>query len=288
MTKEEDGVNSSTRALSRKNRVFVFRDFLLETYGEYLDKNSTILDVAGGKGDLSWLLVNVDRIDSVVVDPRVTKQIHLTRSVEYLRQHPEETQRRSIPHLPTYQPLATLLPKFENIQKFSKPRHLRLLLDQDLVNAVSEYLASESWESWKLFWSRASEKALERQTLGYEESADCSVNQVNDAVVALNTILQTRLIVGFHPDQATEACVDLASLLSIPFCIVPCCVFPSEFPQRENQDGTRVRTYQQLIEYLSRKCEGVRRADLNFPFTETAKNRVLFTLPGDTNKRNKR
>ena len=27
--------------------------------------------------------------------------------------------------------------------------------------------------------------------------------------------------------------MDLAILLNIPFCVVPCCVFPSEFPQRK-------------------------------------------------------
>ena len=106
MKKEEDSsskpdlpraTTSSTRALSRKNRVFIFREFLIETYGDYLSQGSsttttaaTVLDVAGGKGDLSWLLCNVDDINSVVADPRVTKQIHLLRSVDYLRQHPDQ------------------------------------------------------------------------------------------------------------------------------------------------------------------------------------------------------
>ena len=36
--------------------------------------------------------------------------------------------------------------------------------------------------------------------------------------------------------------------------VVPCCVFPSEFPERRNPDGTRLRTYQRLIDYLSQKA----------------------------------
>ena len=76
----------------------------------------------------------------------------------------------------------------------------------------------------------------------------------------------------------TEACVDLALVLGVPFCVVPCCVFPAEFPARTNPaDGTRLRTYQQLLEYLCRKADHIRTADLDFPFTETAKNRVLYT-----------
>jgi len=73
--------------------------------------------------------------------------------------------------------------------------------------------------------------------------------------------------------------MDLAMVLSVPFCIVPCCVFPGEFPERRNRDGTRVRTHQQFVEYLSCKYDRIHRADLNFPFTETSKNRVLYTLP---------
>ena len=79
--------------------------------------------------------------------------------------------------------------------------------------------------------------------------------------------------------QATEAAVDLALALSVPFCVVPCCVFPAEFIERQNPDGTRLRTYQQLLAYLLRKSNNIHQADLNFPFTETSKNRVLYTLP---------
>lgn len=76
---EADSCARSTRASSRKNRVDVFRDFLWKTYGTLtgtgcntclLRKGAVILDVAGGKGDLSWLLMNADDVTSVVVDPR--------------------------------------------------------------------------------------------------------------------------------------------------------------------------------------------------------------------------
>lgn len=39
--------------------------------------------------------------------------------------------------------------------------------------------------------------------------------------------LQTcSIIVGLHPDQATDAIVDCALQLGKPFAAVPCCVFP--------------------------------------------------------------
>ena len=111
--------------------------------------------------------------------------------------------------------------------------------------------------------------------------------------------------------------MDLAILLNIPFCVVPCCVFPSEFPQRKIRtslegitaitgasqavssakggdinDGKeaggpdegnieKVRTYSQFMEYLKAKylSNNVQTATLQFHFTETAKNIVLYTLP---------
>lgn len=40
------------------------------------------------------------------------------------------------------------------------------------------------------------------------------------------------VIVGMHPDQATEPIVDFAITHRKPFAIVPCCVFPKENPHR--------------------------------------------------------
>ena len=40
------------------------------------------------------------------------------------------------------------------------------------------------------------------------------------------------LVVGLHPDEATDAIVDAALAAGKPFAVVPCCVFPSLFPHR--------------------------------------------------------
>ena len=40
------------------------------------------------------------------------------------------------------------------------------------------------------------------------------------------------LLVGLHPDEATDAIVDVAAALAIPFALVPCCVFPTLFSHR--------------------------------------------------------
>ena len=40
------------------------------------------------------------------------------------------------------------------------------------------------------------------------------------------------LIIGMHPDQATEPIIDMALKYKKPFAVVPCCVFAHENPHR--------------------------------------------------------
>ena len=47
--------------------------------------------------------------------------------------------------------------------------------------------------------------------------------------------------VGLHPDEATDAIVDVALQLNIPFAVVPCCVFPNSFAHvRSSNNGASV------------------------------------------------
>eukprot|EP00392_Amoebophrya_sp_AT5.2_P015345 g15547.t1 len=55
------------------------------------------------------------------------------------------------------------------------------------------------------------------------------------------------VIVGLHPDQATEAIVACAQQLKKPFAVVPCCVFAHLFPGRELMDVHYGRKMQGLL-----------------------------------------
>jgi hypothetical protein len=216
------------------------------------------------------------------MDPRITKN-HIVKSVEYLRAHPEEARERAIPNQLTYQPLATLVTKLEGKNAFLSPRHLRVLVDDDLVTAIRSYRRDPYHiNNWFRFWGEAVDKAKEAQPLGYREDAINTEDQITEAAEVLKTLLSAKLVVGFHPDQATDPCIDLAAELGVPFCIVPCCVFPAEFQHRRLADGSRVRCYNQLIEYLNSKSPSIQTAMLNFHFAETAKNIVLYTLPSSS------
>ena len=76
----------------------------------------------------------------------------------------------------------------------------------------------------------------------------------NDDTAVL--IRQCSFIAGMHPDQATEAIVDLSQRLGVPFALLPCCVMPSLFPlRRQNKgQGEPIRSYSAFCQYLLDKA----------------------------------
>ncbi|KAG2433860.1 hypothetical protein HXX76_008214 [Chlamydomonas incerta] len=67
-----------------KFRVSVFRSWLLDTFGaDYLCRGSGVLDVAGGKGELAFELLNLNGVPASVLDPR---PMQLERYVKRLQE----------------------------------------------------------------------------------------------------------------------------------------------------------------------------------------------------------
>lgn len=69
------------------------------------------------------------------------------------------------------------------------------------------------------------------------------------------------LVVGLHPDQATEPIVEFALQQQIPFAVMPCCVFPRLFPDRRLLSGglrVPVISYEEFVAYLMQKGDAQR------------------------------
>lgn len=88
-------------------------------------------------------------------------------------------------------------------------------------------------------------------------------------------LLQTfQALVGLHPDEATEEIVNAALAYNISFAVVPCCVFPSLWPNRRKRDGSPVTTVNDLVTYLAEKDERIQVGFLPF----SGRNKVVYMM----------
>lgn len=86
-------------------------------------------------------------------------------------------------------------------------------------------------------------------------AGDSNQHVLDDPVEAKRLLMGSSVIVGLHPDQATEPIVDHAIALGTPFAIIPCCVYASEFPKRHLKatPAARVTSYEDFLTYLCEK-----------------------------------
>lgn len=80
-------------------------------------------------------------------------------------------------------------------------------------------------------------------------------------------------MLGFHPDEATEALVDAAIAHQRPFAVVPCCVFSRLFGVR-TVGGVPVRSTEHLCAFLAAKHPAIQLEQLPF----AGKNTVVYML----------
>jgi len=86
------------------------------------------------------------------------------------------------------------------------------------------------------------------------------------------------MMIGMHPDQATESLVDYALKHEVPFAVVPCCVFMRELgghrtvkmlrevdnEQLEDDEPRVVASYEEFLDYLQEKDPRIQRHFLPF------------------------
>ena len=111
-----------------RERVHCLRAFILSHFAlEYL-RSGPVLDVAGGKSDLSWPLATADGSDLVVVDPRVTDHSKIAKTALWCAGNPREAEEQASKG----QPLAAL----ELRPPFAAPWHLQTFLDSQLLETL--------------------------------------------------------------------------------------------------------------------------------------------------------
>jgi hypothetical protein len=249
----------------------------LENVGIEQLRSGYVLDVAGGKGELAWELLNLNLVEALVLDPRPLDLKTVARKWRH-----GLFWRNPIFH-------CFLHCTFDGTKEPKVPQHSRLLLTDNMVASLGN--ASDLVAAFEESKKRAMELRWTRKGLvheGHEEEADevedvdpqemevaeCDTGS-NSASLA-DIVYGCSVVVALHPDQAAEASIRLALDLQKPFAVVPCCVYAAEFPKRKLK-GNPVRSYHELLEYLQQMDPRIQRIDLDFE----GKNTLLFMTPDD-------
>ncbi|ETO63171.1 hypothetical protein F444_19058 [Phytophthora nicotianae P1976] len=200
--------------IGKQQRAQVFVEWLVETFGaEFLASGKGVVDVAGGRGSVSFELWNRRRLPCTLIEPRP--------------------------------------------MKLSKQQHKYLKKQKKERKQSSETQASFS------------------EILVPQVTALFNMDSFLETTENVQLVEQASLLVGMHPDEATDSIFDVAIKFNKPFAVVPCCVFGQKFPDRRQPNGSKVLSYENLVEYLTAKHPEIEKAFLPFD----GKNLVLFRRP---------
>ncbi|KAF9581408.1 hypothetical protein BGW38_001590, partial [Lunasporangiospora selenospora] len=267
----EDDPHASSSKVPHSQRAFIFCQWLVKTFGvEYLNSGSGVLDIAGGKGEISIFLTHKYGIRSTVVEPkpRRDKRYHRRNLMDVIRKqldieaggdgtfykrHKMDTKATAEDEIGT---VGTQLPSSTesiHIQNDSQIEHTTQVLDQADTTQKEEAEEKQSEEDAKQAMKkehrRAKKLALEQFVVPRLDTL------LDDAFVERfpGVLESCSVLIGMHPDQATEPIVTMALKHDKPFAVVPCCVFAIENPHRRLRDGSEVTTTAAFVQYLTEK-----------------------------------
>jgi hypothetical protein len=223
-----------------------------------------ILDIAGGKGELSARLSLCHSLHVRMIDPRPANisDVYMNSVVPKLPKKWQLSIKKRLDCRPNF------------VDDMVNDRFVQLvtyfMIDAPSSSALGDNDDSDNRED------------EEGRRLFQDESVEDAVRNAS-------------LIIGLHADGATEAIVDAALQYNKPFVVVPCCVFPNFFRDRfiyvdddkdnngpeddlrgisSNNDGSgyekkekkrvAVRTHEQFCQYLLDKDDRFRKEILPF------------------------
>jgi len=312
-SEEVKGDDVDVPVVPRRDRIHVLREFILDKFDVNGLRRGFVLDVAGGKGDLSFLLCNADHLQSVVVDPRYTDHEkiirtclwhHESRNTDKHRRQAEEGQ---------------ALARLALSPPFRMPQHLRMFFDEKLLfvleqqqyqlnaknnnNNNDDNNEEDERSCWDAFWEHTRQRVQKLEatfpTHRQKKKHKTTITQqqphsshiVESANMVWEILNNVTLVIGFHPDEATDVCIDFAIRRRVPFVVCPCCLFSSLFPHRRVRDGKGidrpVTNYEEYVRYLREKHPRIRVERLPFRSNATGhgeglvRNTVLYMLPSD-------
>lgn len=225
-SKLQDDPHSIPSKVPHSQRAYIFCRWLVDTFGqEYLNSGSGVLDVAGGKGEISLFLKHMFGIQSTVVEPNVRRD--------------KSYQRRNL---------------MDVIQ-----RQLDIEAGGDGNIHRRKFFVSSTPSTESQHKEEQEDNVKERRRIKKQQEARfvvsrlCTLLDDQFPVDHKDVFEGASILIGMHPDQATEPIVNMALKHNKPFAVVPCCVFAHENPDRRLLDGGEVNTTLDFIQYLTEK-----------------------------------
>ncbi|KAG0014474.1 hypothetical protein BGZ82_001743 [Podila clonocystis] len=232
--------HQTTTKNQHRERSLYFAQWLIQTFTrEFLESGSGVLDIAGGRGDLSWELQTRQGVRSTIIEPRAGKGMRKWQR-KWLEKFVAENQNKG-DHADTMANNGrdAIVPQEKegdqacegNVSKKQKTEvAVRDNKDDDddddddkepedsgdKVSALSSFIPT-----LKTYPLQATEPAR------IQAMMDDTFLQTHREMVASASVL-----IGLHPDQATEPIVRAALAAGKPFAIIPCCVFGRDNPHR--------------------------------------------------------
>jgi len=288
------------RRVKNDNRASIFRRFLLDTYGEQLASGAGVLDIAGGQGVLSFELLNYNRVEVTVIDPRPA-----LRLAKLERHYAAVHRKPAAPEASVAMAIGGATVATASSSQPRRPRHWAVywrdalwspLVDKadasadeagtgGVITTPSAAALATVGQALREAPPQAPSSRRQRKGPSPDEAIGDALEGASEppappplpsALELHSALRECSAVVGMHPDAATEPIVDFALAAGKPFAVVPCCVFAVDFPSRRGPEGAPVDTHGAFVRYLQAKApERIRLATLPFE----GKNIVVYSLP---------
>eukprot|EP00920_Eleutheroschizon_duboscqi_P026136 GHVT01064644.1.p1 GENE.GHVT01064644.1~~GHVT01064644.1.p1 ORF type:complete len:627 (+),score=25.49 GHVT01064644.1:292-2172(+) len=216
----------ATTWCSRRFRGRVFAEWLVRTYDiQFLKREAApVIDIASGSGTTARPLLQRFGIPCVTVDPRSPKE-----------HAPRNGRQRPVIFVPPTQMgngdfwgSVPMLPHVKESHETVKQLSGR----STMCKKSREFLSCRNVCSEEQKSCQPKTKNAGPSPLAFHLSVPFASNICDQYPGFAPLIQRASLLIGLHPDEATEAIVDAAIQFRKPFALVPCCVFPDMFPGR--------------------------------------------------------
>eukprot|EP00798_Chlamydomonas_sp_ICE-L_P016064 gene16064-22202_t len=219
-------------AAAKGLRAIVLAAWIVETFGkDFLNSGSGVVDVAGGQGALTYELQAVHGVRCTLVEPRPFK---LNRfQVKQMKKRADEAAAARAGDMAQHQ----VEPGSLDTALVEEEFQLLLFGNDSGYDEVEQGEQPEN--SAANGGSKGASSRVSRPEDAFSQVMDHFEPKLwEEGGPHFELLRSCSMVVGLHPDQATEPILKFALEFKKSFVIAPCCVFPRLFPHRRIKPGT--------------------------------------------------